>query len=442
MMRGACFMAAMALIVATAQGKGLMFSGSVLPPVTEKPAASTGLDDVYVLQSATGVKATYTATSDNVHWLRYNAMGGGYAEEVIADFDGRAYTITLDDSDMGYIIEDGDARYYCWVINYANHQLRLDGLGFAEEQECDRARLQLQGNASKITYYTINGQPIEISRQLEITYETMAYNAETEEYQTASETTQLASIDGTFGVKAPLCDTRFTLSGDRFLTAWGMAQTVESDLYQAVGVEATTTATQEVRENDNEQKVETDNLGGSAPASVHFHAAVTGAAIFREWQLARDEEFEIVDNRFQQLDLDYTFTESGATYVRFVANNSAGTCEYAGDVYQIAIGESALLCPNAFSPGASEGVNDEWKVSYKSIVKYECHIFNRWGQELFSSTDPAIGWDGKQGGKVVPAGVYYYVIVAEGSDGKRYKLSGDINILKSKANVRGQTPEE
>lgn len=441
MRRWACVLA-VAAIAAVAQGKGLTFSGAGLSPVSEKPAASTGLDDVYVLRSTAGVKAAYTASSDNVRWLRYNAMGGGYAEEIIADFDGHEYAITLTDSDMGYIIEDGDKRYYCWVVNYANHQLRLDALGFAEEQDCDRARLQLQGEASKITYYTITGQPVELSRQLEITYETMSYSEDTEEYQTMQETTQLASIDGTFGVKAPLCDTRFTLTGDRFLKAWGMTQSVESDVYAAVGVECTTTASQEVRENDNEQKVESDNLGGSAPAVVHFHAAVTDAAIFREWQLARDEEFELVDNRFQQLDLDYAFTESGTTYVRFVANNSAGTCEYVGDVYQVTIGESALLCPNAFSPGASEGVNDEWKVSYKSIVKYECHIFNRWGKEMFSSTDPAIGWDGKQGGKVVPAGVYYYVIVAEGSDGKHYKLSGDINILKSKANTRGPSSEE
>lgn len=441
MRRWACILAVATMSV-VAQGKGLTFSGAGLSPVCEKPATSTGLDDVYVLQSTAGVKATYTATSANVHWLRYSAMGGGYAEEVIADFDGREYTITLDASDIGFIIEDGGSRYYCWVVNYANHQLRLDALGFADDQDCDRARLQLQGDASKITFYTITGQPVELSRQLEISYETMSYDEDTEEYQPTTETTQLASVDGTFGVKAPLCDTRFTLTGDRFLKAWGQAQSVESDVYSAVGVEATTTASQETRENDNEQKVENDNLGGSAPAVVHFHAAVTDAAIFREWQLARDEEFEMVENRFQQLDLDYTFTESGTTYVRFVANNAAGTCEYAGDVYQITIGESALLCPNAFSPGASEGVNDEWKVSYKSIVKYECHIFNRWGKEMFSSTDPAIGWDGKQGGKVVPAGVYYYVIVAEGSDGKKYKLSGDINILKSKANGRPQSPEE
>ena len=43
--------------------------------------------------------------------------------------------------------------------------------------------------------------------------------------------------------------------------------------------------------------------------------------------------------------------------------------------------------------------------------------------------NPALGWDGKKGGKLVPAGVYYYVIKARGADGRDYNLSGDINII-------------
>ena len=61
---------------------------------------------------------------------------------------------------------------------------------------------------------------------------------------------------------------------------------------------------------------------------------------------------------------------------------------------------------------------------------------SRWsasrGKELFHWTDPAQGWDGRKGGKLVAPGVYYYVIEAVGSDGRRYKRAGDVNILRSK----------
>ena len=44
-------------------------------------------------------------------------------------------------------------------------------------------------------------------------------------------------------------------------------------------------------------------------------------------------------------------------------------------------------------------------------------------------TDPSQGWDGRYNGKLVKSGVFFYVIKAEGADGKSYNLSGDINIL-------------
>ena len=47
-------------------------------------------------------------------------------------------------------------------------------------------------------------------------------------------------------------------------------------------------------------------------------------------------------------------------------------------------------------------------------------------------TDPSQGWDGRYGGKLVKSGVFFYVIQAEGADGKKYKLSGDINVLHMK----------
>ncbi|MDE6369270.1 MAG: gliding motility-associated C-terminal domain-containing protein, partial [Muribaculaceae bacterium] len=137
---------------------------------------------------------------------------------------------------------------------------------------------------------------------------------------------------------------------------------------------------------------------------------------------------------YSELEFSYSFRDNGTTYARFIANNADGTCEYVGQTFDVMIGESRLEIPNAFTPGSSPGVNDEWKVSYRSLVSYSCHIFNRLGKQLFSSTDPGQGWDGKAGGKYVPAGVYYYVIEAVGADGIRYKRSGDINIINTRQN--------
>ncbi|MCK9401738.1 MAG: gliding motility-associated C-terminal domain-containing protein, partial [Bacteroidales bacterium] len=35
-------------------------------------------------------------------------------------------------------------------------------------------------------------------------------------------------------------------------------------------------------------------------------------------------------------------------------------------------------------------------------------IFDRWGGEIFESTDILNGWDGKKDGKLCPGGVYVY----------------------------------
>ncbi len=136
--------------------------------------------------------------------------------------------------------------------------------------------------------------------------------------------------------------------------------------------------------------------------------------------------------RERTTDFNYTFTEAGTYYVRFEAADASGACSFFSDTYTVSIGESRLRCPNAFSPGASEGVNDVWCVSYRSLTEFDCTIFNRWGVKIYHFDDPAGGWDGRYRGKLVPPGVYYYVIKARGADGVNYNLSGDINIIGSR----------
>lgn len=400
-----------------------------LEVVRVETAASTGLDGgVYVLPSTEGVEISYISDSP-VTWQRFSNLGAAYSEDISdVRHDGNRWSVTLGSDDSGLVATVAGQSHYYWFVNYANHRLVLSGLGFASEQDCDRVSLQPQGQGDRIVYYTINGRSEELSREIEIEYSTLSYDESSMQYQPTTTIVDVPYLQDIISVEAPLCDTDFRISGDRFLRQWGQLQQVNSDNWQARAVAAETTAEQTERDVPNEQK-ESDGLGGSAPCEITFTAVVSDAAVFREWQISDDPEFGIIDLSYNDLQIEYTFREQGTHYVRFIADNAEGSCQFIGQTYEVFIGESALHCPNAFTPFTSPGVNDEWRVSYKSLIDYECHIFNKWGTKLFSSTDPAQGWDGKYGGKYVPAGTYYYVIVADGSDGKHYKLSGDINII-------------
>lgn len=408
-----------------ASAASLSFSGLSAPAVECMVESSTGLEAVYVLPATEGVTITLDGASSAARWSCFSNLGGAYAEEI-----GTGVSLQSRPGDMGYLIEDRGRQICFWVVDYSAHELSMESLVPSEELDCSRTLLNFTGAASDIVYYSITGRRFVLSRELELTWQTLRFDEENFSYTNAAGHQTVDGITETVSAPAPLCNTTFVLTGDRFLKAWGLEQSIESPLVNAYAVEANTRATQTPHDADNELKDENEGLGGSAPVEILFEAAVSDAAIFREWQISRDPEFNILENSFNDLEFTYTFTEQGTTYVRFNANNNDGSCPWEGPVYEVFIGESKLDIPNAFSPEGSPGVNDEWKVSYKSLVRFECHIFNKWGKELFHTTDPSKGWDGKVGNKYVPSGVYYYVIKAEGADGVRYNKAGDINIIK------------
>lgn len=66
--------------------------------------------------------------------------------------------------------------------------------------------------------------------------------------------------------------------------------------------------------------------------------------------------------------------------------------------------------PNAFSPN-NDGLNDTWEIP--NIENYpECRImvFNRWGNQIFSSEGYQQDWDGTHDGQPLPTGTYYYTL--------------------------------
>lgn len=420
-------------------GSNLVFTGSSLQVIEEVPDRTTGLDKIYVVYDVAGVAATYSASTDQpVNWYKYGALGGGYAELLQnVEHSGRETTLRTLEGDTGYIIEEGTDRYYFWVVNYSAHRLWLRSLEAADERDCMSTMLHLTMEGSPLHYYTINGRMMTLSQDIELSYDTQEWDDESKTYNKVSAIKKFDYVTETLRITPPVyADTRFHISGDKFLRQWNWLQEAETGEIQAFAVEVHTYAEQASIDSDipsNEITGNNDGLGGSAPADITFIAEGTDAVIHHEWQMASDPDFENLLYRFNERELNYVFREEGTTYVRYIGSNASGECESYGDTYTVNIGDSQLKCPNAFSPGASEGVNDIWKVSYRSIVEFECWIFNRHGEQIYHYTDPSGGWDGRHRGKLAKPGVYFYVIDAKGADGKHYKLSGDINII----NYRG-----
>lgn len=412
------------------------FEGAGKKILSVAPDKQSGLDALFVSPSASGVTLVYKPdqASATATLSRYSSLGGGYAESVAWSRSGDGtYRLADVKGDLGYVIEEGGKRTYIWLVNYSAHPLSLSSIGFSAEQDCSTANLAVKGTGEEIAYFGINGRRFVLDRDITLEYSTLTWNAEAARYESKTAVEKYPSLKSELHVSAPLCATDFTLSGDRFLREWGETVSVTSPEYAPKAVEAQTHANQTQRDVDNEVPANTQGtFGGSAPCEIEFSASVTDAAIFTEWQFSRTETFDDINLRVSDPVFKYTFTEEGITYVRFYCANADASCDYTSPVFDIAIGTSMLKCPNAFSPHNQDGVNDEWRVAYSSIISFECHIFNRSGQEITSFNDPAKGWDGKYKGKFVPAGVYYYVIKAKGADGRKYNLSGDINIVNYK----------
>lgn len=89
-----------------------------------------------------------------------------------------------------------------------------------------------------------------------------------------------------------------------------------------------------------------------------------------------------------------------------------------------------LLIPTGFTPNL-DGRNDYFKVVNVTFQRLmEFRVFNRWGQEVFSTTDVNKGWDGKWRGVDQDMGTYKYVIRVAYPDGIVDTYKGDVTLIR------------
>lgn len=91
--------------------------------------------------------------------------------------------------------------------------------------------------------------------------------------------------------------------------------------------------------------------------------------------------------------------------------------------------EPYVFIPNAFSPNG-DGLNDVLYVRGEVVQEIVLKIFDRWGEEVFSTTDFSQGWDGKFRGEMCEPGVYDYYLQVVCIGQKRYVKKGNVTLLR------------
>ena len=90
-----------------------------------------------------------------------------------------------------------------------------------------------------------------------------------------------------------------------------------------------------------------------------------------------------------------------------------------------------IVLPQAFTPNG-DGINDVFHPLAANVLNYDFHVYNRWGQEVYSnsSSDLSQGWNGKVNGEVQPIGVYIYWITGNFVSGKPFSLQGNVTLVR------------
>ena len=381
------------------------------------------------IDNSTTIK--YTGT-ESIEW-RYTIDGSDYnstQKEIIPESD-ILYSIYVNDT----------TQYFVYTLDYTQYLSQLNSLEIieSEENKCQQIALNIDAVIPEIKYLDRTNTTQTLAREFTISYDNAAWqDSAWVDITTDTLISQLSILNSQLSIPAPYKSTTFKLYGDKWAEQLNIASDTIMTDYTAVAVKAYPRGTVVEREYQNEKDRSSDSeIEGSGPLVVEFESRANPLDImYYEWFISNVETPNAYQ-RYNDENLRYTFEKTGEYKVKLIATSN--TCEYT-DSLNVRVIESYIEAPNAFTPNG-DGINDEWRVAYKSIERYQCIVQNRWGRTVFKSTDPGKGWDGMIGTRPAAEGTYYYVIVAYGTDKfpathkkagqqMKYKLSGDINLFR------------
>jgi gliding motility-associated-like protein len=127
---------------------------------------------------------------------------------------------------------------------------------------------------------------------------------------------------------------------------------------------------------------------------------------------------------------EFTFNAEGTyTVVQIVTNQYNCSDTASTDVVIENNKAFSPKVPTGFSPNGDNN-NDVLYVRGGPFNLLHFKIYDQWGQVVFETNDPAIGWDGKYKSVDQPIGIYVYTIEAETVDDQSYAKTGEVTLIR------------
>ena len=133
-----------------------------------------------------------------------------------------------------------------------------------------------------------------------------------------------------------------------------------------------------------------------APATILFNSKNTGDGNW-VWDLGNGDSINVSNPT------EYTYTKAGTYTIKVKASN--GICD---EEMTTTIRVDNVLPPNVITPNG-DGINETFVLD-KVSTGWKLQIYNRWGEQVFSSDDYNNDW----GNKAEPAMYHYYLTSPEG----------------------------
>ncbi|MCU4173659.1 gliding motility-associated C-terminal domain-containing protein [Carboxylicivirga sp. N1Y90] len=350
-------------------------------------------------------------TGATYQWFRYSNTSNSF-EPLVGENGNTLNSV----GEYGYRVQVDNgvgtiSDYYCWAFV----PMITDASINIELANCNNLRQLASTNFKNLVYFNHKGDNSSIAVDYEFVYNWSSI--------------PVGPIEGigtqSIEIDAPTEDTEYHISISNKFTPTIEAVEATND-YIAIAVSADFVAISNDPE-DNEIKEASAAIDLKLYADVNPDTKeVLSRGHISEYKFTDDDVLIDYAAQIQS----HIIKDLGENVILLEVVNLDSGCESVSAPQTFTIKEMVVKVPGAFSPFSSPNQNDEFKVLYRSVAKFNMLIYNRWGRMVYKGTNPAEGWDGRINGRKAEPGVYFYMIEAEGyNKDERTKLEGAVHLI-------------